>query len=587
MNRLLITTALGLTLAACSPSEEAPAPEPTPTPTETPAAESDTTLLLPLPEDTSTTITEDDLRARVSTLADDTYEGRGPGSEAGEKAADWVAAEMERIGLKPGANGSWFQTVEMVNQTVNENLSSLTISSDPEAEPLVLREEAVFWTKRQKDYDLSFDNSEVVFVGYGSVAPEYDWNDYEGLNADGKTVVMLVNDPGYATKDPELFNGNAMTYYGRWTYKYEEAARQGATAAIVIHETAPASYGWDVVRNSWTGAQSDLVRADGGAERAMLEGWVTLDTAKSLFEEAGLNFDELKEAAAKPGFKPVPMGELKASGRIVQTVDQLESRNVIGMIEGTETPEEHVLFTAHWDHLGKAETPADANFNFASQDLIYNGAVDNATGTAALLEIAEAMVSEAPARSTLFAAVTLEESGLLGSAYMAENPVVPHNQIVAGINMDAMMPTGPSKNMVVVGYGASELEDILSDVLDEDGRTVTPDPRPEAGSFYRSDHISYAKKGVPMLYADGGDDLVEGGKAAGQAMAAEYTDLRYHKPADEYSEDWNMAGMVEDVQALFEVGLRIAQSDEWPTWYEGNEFEAIRQEDLASRDSAE
>lgn len=582
MKRLLASSALALIMTACAPADEAgPTPEAT-TETATPEA-AKAELLMPLPDATTSDITEADLRIRLKTLADDTFEGRGPGSVAGEASADWIAAEMERIGLKPGANGSWFQTVEMVNQTLNETESSLTISADPEADPLVIKNEAVFWTKHQDQLDLSFDDSEVYFVGYGAVAPEYDWNDYAGLDAKGKTVVVLVNDPGFATKDPDLFNGNAMTYYGRWTYKFEEGARQGADAVIVIHETAPAAYGWDVVRNSWTGAQADLVRNNGGADRATLEGWVTKATAERLFSEAGLDYEALKTAATKPGFTPIKMGDLKASGRIVQTVEKAESRNVIGMIEGTEAPDEYVLYTAHWDHLGNAATPDDPNFSFASEDTIYNGAVDNATGSSALLDIAEAMVAAEPKRSVLFASVTLEESGLLGSAYMAENPVIPHNEIVAGINMDGMMPTGPSKNMVVVGYGASELEDILTDVLSESGRTVTPDPRPEAGSFYRSDHISYAKKGVPMLYADGGDDLVEGGEAAGQAIAADYTEKRYHKPQDEYSEDWNMAGTVEDANALLEVGKRIANSEDWPSWYDGNEFKATREADLATR----
>ena len=589
MKRLLATSCLALLLAACDsgtppPAETAETEPATSAATETEASATSSEigeLLLPLPEDTVPAIRGADLGVRIATLADDVYEGRGPGSEKGEKAADWVAAELARVGVKPGNNGSWFQTVEMVNQMVDEGMSQLTISSSDDAEPFKLRDETVIWTKRQNELDISFEDSEVVFVGYGSVAPEYDWNDYEGLDVEGKTVVMLVNDPGFATKDPELFNGNAMTYYGRWTYKYEEAARQGATAAIVIHETEPAAYGWDVVRNSWSGAQSDLVRNDGGAGRTMLEGWVTLDVAKSLFEEAGLDFAALKEAAAKPGFEPVDMGELKASGRIVQTLEKGESRNVIGLIEGTEAPDEYLLYTAHWEHLGKAETPADAKQFTFQEDKIYNGAVDNATGTSALLEIAEKLAKSQPRRSILFAAVTLEESGLLGSAYMAENPIVPSHKIVAGINMDGMMPMGPSKNMVVVGYGNSELEDILTSVLEKQDRVVTPDPLPQNGYFYRSDHISYAKKGIPMLYADGGDDLVEGGREAGAALASEYTQLRYHKPQDEYSESWNLDGMEQDVQALYEVGQIIANSDEWPTWYAGNEFEAIRQADLA------
>jgi Zn-dependent M28 family amino/carboxypeptidase len=582
MKRLLACSALGAILVACSPSSETDAPEAeAPIVEDTAAVEADDGLLMPLPT-TSPEITEDDLRVRIATLADDTFEGRGPGSVAGEAAADWIAAEMERIGLVPANDGSWYQTVEMVNQTVDEEQSSLTISSSADAAPFEIGSDAVIWSKRQREMDISFEDSEVVFVGYGAVAPEYGWNDYEGLDVEGKTVIILVNDPGFATQDPDLFNGNAMTYYGRWTYKFEEAARQGATAAIIVHQTEPAAYGWDVVANSWTGAQADLVYADGGESRAMMEGWITEDVARALFSEAGLSFDDLYAAAAEPGFSYVDMGDLTASGRIVQTVEYAESRNVLGMIEGTEAPDEFVLFTAHWDHLGNAADPNDPNFSFASEDTIYNGAVDNATGSAGLLDIAEAMVAEAPRRSVLFAAVTLEESGLLGSAYMAENEVIDSHQIVAGINMDGMLPTGPTHDMVVVGYGASELEDILTDVLEADGRVVRPDPLPQNGYFYRSDHVSYAKIGIPMLYADGGDDMVEGGRPAGTAAAAEYTALRYHKPQDEYNPNWDLSGMQQNISALYEVGRRIAQSDEWPTWYEGNEFEAIRQEDLAA-----
>lgn len=579
MKRILATSCLAFMLAACDAGDGKTANDLKPSPT--PETKSEIgELLLPLPTDTSTDITAKDLGLRIAALADDTFEGRGPGSEKGEKAADWVAAELQRVGVKPGNNGSWFQTVEMVNQSVDEGLSSLTISSSADAEPFKLRDETVIWSKRQNELDMSFADSEVVFVGYGAVAPEYNWNDYEGLDVKGKTVIILVNDPGFATQDPDLFKGNAMTYYGRWTYKYEEAARQGATAAIIVHETAPAAYGWDVVRNSWSGAQSDLVRKNGGVDRAMMEGWVTLDIAKKLFTEAGLDYEALKTAAAKPGFAPVKMGDLKASGRIVQTIEKATSRNVIGVIPGTETPDEYMLFTAHWEHLGKAETPADTKKYTFQSDKIYNGAVDNATGTAALIDIAEKFAAEPPKRSVLFAAVTLEESGLLGSAYMAENPIIPSHQIVAGINMDGMMPMGRSQNMIVVGYGASELEDILTDVLIEQDRVVTPDPLPQNGYFYRSDHISYAKKGIPMLYADGGEDLVEGGKAAGQMLSSEYTQLRYHKPQDEYSENWVLTGMEEDINALFEVGKIIANSDDWPTWYAGNEFEGIRKADL-------
>ncbi len=579
MKQLFLAASL-LALAACGDqSGKADTPD-------TKDAESAPELLLPLPEDTVADITASDLAVRIKTLADDTFEGRGPGTPTGESAADWVAAEMNRIGLEPaGENGSYLQEVKMVNQTIDPQKSYLSFTTEDGTEiPTTLKKDSVIWTKRQNATELSFDPSDVVFVGYGAVAPEYDWDDYDGQDFTGKTVIMLVNDPGFATQDPDLFKGKAMTYYGRWTYKFEEAARQHATAAIIVHETAPAAYGWDVVENSWSGAQSDLVRADGGADRTKMEAWITRDKAEELFNAAGLNFQELKDAAKEPGFKPVPLSGVKAEGEITQTIEPLTSHNVIGLLPGKTVPDEYVLYTAHWDHLGKksgAKTGAPGEDFY--QDQIYNGAVDNATGSAALLEIAEAMAAEPTDRSVLFLSVTLEESGLLGSEYFAQHPTVPLNEIVAGINMDGSLPVGRTHDMVVVGYGASELEDMLADYLATQDRVVKPDPRPEAGSFYRSDHISLAKRGVPMLYADGGEDKLDGGVAAGKAIAQAYNEQRYHKPMDEYSDDWDLSGNVEDVTALYEVGKAIADSDNWPTWYPGNEFEAVRKASLGEK----
>ena len=589
MRRLFLMTSLFALATACAPEaeqSESITPE-TPPVKSDPEPASDGGLILPLPTDTSAAISADDLRQRIAILSDDAFEGRAPAAEQGEKTADWLAAEMERVGLQPaGENGTWFQTVGMVEQSLDENASQLTVAggASGEAYPLTLREDAVMWTKKQDRDEASWQDSELVFVGYGVVAPEYGWDDYAGLDVEGKTVVMLVNDPGYARGD-ELFKGKSMTYYGRWTYKFEEAGRQGATGAIVVHEEAPASYGWDVVENSWSGAQADLVRGDGGANRTLFESWISTEAARTLFAEAGLDFSEMKRRAKEPGFTSVDMGDLTISGGLAQTISTTESRNVVGMLPGQTAPDEYMLFTAHWDHLGKKseEREGEPTQDFYRDD-IFNGAVDNATGTSALLEIAEGMAAEELDRSALFLAVTLEESGLLGSAYYAENPTVPLNQIVAGLNMDAMLPTGRTKDMIVVGYGASELEDLLKEHLDETGRVIVPDPSPEAGYFYRSDHVSFAKKGVPMLYADGGSDKVDGGVAAGQAISEVYRTQRYHKPMDEYAEDWDISGMEEDVQALYAVGLKIAKSDLWPTWYPGNEFEAIRQASLAERD---
>ena len=585
MIRLSLAASIAMLAAACNQTNETPVPA-TPDQPEV-AVEPDVALPMPLPSGTSAAISADDMRQRIAALSDDAFEGRGPAGEVGELTADWIAQELERVGAEPaGENGTWFQTVGMVEQTLDEAISGLVFSDGNSGEtyPMVLKEDAVLWTKKQDNTEFSWTDSELVFVGYGVTAPEYGWDDYAGLDVEGKTVVMLVNDPGYARED-ELFKGKSMTYYGRWTYKFEEAGRRGATGAIVIHETAPASYGWDVVANSWSGAQADLIRSDGGANRTIFEGWITVETAQTLFAEAGLDFEEMKTAAQTEGFLPVDMGELTVSGNIVQSVSTTESRNVVGMLPGARAPDEYMLFTAHWDHLGKKsqERDGEPTQDFYRDD-IFNGAVDNATGTSALLEMAEALAAEELDRSALFLAVTLEESGLLGSAFYAENPTVPMNQIVAGLNMDAMLPMGRTKDMVVVGYGASELEDLLKEHLDETGRVLVPDPSPQAGYFYRSDHVSFAKKGVPMLYADGGQDKLDGGVAAGKAIADVYTAQRYHKPMDEYSEDWDLSGMEEDVTALHSVGLKVLKSDIWPTWYPGNEFEAIRQASLAERE---
>ncbi|MDP3460169.1 MAG: M28 family metallopeptidase [Hyphomonas sp.] len=574
----LLSAAAAFTLTACAPDAAVTTPE-------TPAVVAEE-LLLPLPEGTTPAITAADLAVRIKTLADDVFEGRGPGTPAGEASAAWIAAEMARLGLQPGGdNGTFFQEVKMVNQSVDPAQSELVVTwPDQDELSLGFKDQAVYWTKRQNADHVTFDPTDVVFVGYGAVAPEYGWDDYAGADYAGKTVLILVNDPGFATGDPALFNGRSMTYYGRWTYKFEEAARQGATAAIVIHETEPASYGWDVVTGSWSGAQSDLVRPDGGADRALLEGWVTREMAAEMFTKAGLDFEAMKTAAKTRGFAPVPLEGVKLRASIHQTIEPLASRNVVGVLPGATAPDEYVLYTAHWDHLGMktGEKTGKPGEDFYADD-IFNGAVDNATGAAALLEIAEAMKAETIARSALFLAVTLEESGLLGSAYYAENPTVPLNKVVAGINMDGALPIGRTKDMVVVGYGASQLEDRLKDVLAAQGRVIKPDPMPQAGYFYRSDHISFAKKGVPMLYADGGEDKVDGGVAAGKAAAAAYTAERYHKPMDEYSDDWDLAGFEEDIQALFQVGRDIAKSADWPTWYAGNEFEAVRQESLGGQ----
>lgn len=565
MKYLVLAAAIsGLALAGCSP----PADETATTATTAATPETQVVAFEPAVRETTGDINEADLRYRISTLADDGFEGRAPATSGGTAASQWVADEMARIGLEPGYQGSYFQPVSLLEVTLDSEQSNFDVFYNGEPLDLSMGDDIVYWTKLNQP-DVSVANSDLVFVGYGVVAPEYDWNDYAGVDVTGKTVVMLVNDPGYANPDSGLFNGNAMTYYGRWTYKYEEAARQGAAAVILIHQTAPASYGWNVVAGSWSGSQLDLAREPGTGTFAEVESWVTEDVARHLFELSGLDFNTLTASAAQPGFEAVPMTGLSSAGTLHNTTRTMDSRNVVGMVRGTERPDEYVLYTGHWDHLGQRDVPG-------GEDGIYNGAVDNATGTAAILEIGQAFVANPPQRSVMIIAVTAEESGLLGSAYYGEHPVVPFSQTVGGINIDAMLPTGRSHDVVVVGYGASELEDILTEEAEAQGRYIVPDPNPEAGYFYRSDHISIAKHGVPMLYADGGSDLLNGGGAAGEAAGMSYRDHRYHAPSDEYSDDWEMDGMVEDVTLLYNVGARLANSDIWPNWYEGNEFRALR-----------
>lgn len=519
-----------------------------------------------------TSISESDLGLRIETLASDKFEGRAPGTPGGIMASQYIANEMKQAGLKPaGDNGTYFQNVELTESVLQADNSTMTIITKTDNAELLsadLKTNAVYWTKRL-DETVTVEESELVFVGYGVTAPEYGWNDYAGMDVTGKTVVILVNDPGFATKDSELFKGSAMTYYGRWTYKYEEAARQGAAAALIVHETAPASYGWDVVSGSWTGAQYDLVRPDRGASRVALEGWLHIDTAAALFNSANLNFDVIKAQAATTDFTPQPMGDLTLDAIINQAVKTTTSRNVAGKIEGAVRPNEHVLYMAHWDHLGK-NTDLEG-------DQIYNGAVDNATGTAAIIEIGEAMAQgPAPDRSVIFVAVTAEESGLLGSAYYSEAPLVPLDKTVAGINIDAMLPVGRTNDMKVIGFGASQLEDRLKDVLDKRDMYIVPDDKPEAGYYYRSDHISLAKKGVPMLYGDPGNDHVTKGLTYGENFSNEYTRERYHKPADEYDNSWDLSGIQQSTEILYELGLGLANSEDWPNWYEGTEFRALR-----------
>ncbi len=571
---LLLTVAAALVLSACN--RGAPAPE--------------TTTATPAPETTapagthvfSDAIKADDFAELVKTLASDEFEGRGPGTPGEEKSVQYIKAQFERIGLKPGNNGDWFQTVPMQETTADE---TTTMAIDVNGKPHTLKfgTDMVIGTRTGQP-EVKVDASELVFVGYGVDAPEQQWNDYAGVDVKGKTVVMFVNDPGFHVKDPDLFNGNRMTYYGRWTYKFEEAARKGAAAALLIHDTEGASYGWDVVKNSWSGAQYDLRAADDPEPRLPLQGWITGDQARALFADAGLDLDKLRSDANKRGFKPVPM-PAKMSVALKSTTSEKSSRNVLGLLPGTGKPDEAVVYMAHWDHLGKHDGEQTPD---GKTDVIYNGAVDNATGVAGIIEIAEQMAKLGkPKRSVLFLAVTLEESGLLGSKYYVAHPAIPLDKTVAVINLDAMGVAGKAKDMTVVGMGNSELEDILKPIAAKQGRTLVEESNPAGGYYFRSDHFNFAKAGVPALYTDAGTDLVEGGKAAGDASGEDYNDNRYHKPGDEYDPaTWKLDGAIDDLTAVYDVGLQIANGDTWPNWYKDNAFRAARDKMLPAKPAA-
>ncbi len=524
----------------------------------------------PYHRETRDAIAAEDFHYRIEALADDRFEGRAPADDKGELAAGWIAEEMARAGLEPaGIDGTWFQPVPLLESTLREEDSRFDITVNGEAMNLALGADAVYWTQNPEE-EVVLEGSELVFVGYGIVAPEYGWNDYEGLDMAGKTAVILVNDPGFANPQSDRFNGRAMTYYGRWTYKYEEAARQGAEGAIIVHQTEPASYPWEVVYSSWSGAQFGLQR-EGDLELVDVQSWIQLDTARALFEQAGLDFDALAEDAAQEGFEAMALPGATLDATLMTDLRRLTSDNVVGRLAGDETADEHIILMAHWDHLGQ-------RLNFAGEDQTYNGAVDNATGVAMILEQAEALAAmeDGPDRSILLLAVTAEESGLLGSQWYAENPIIPLDKTVAGFNFDAMLPVGETNDILVIGYGASELEDRLQAELDALGRYITPDRTPEAGFFYRSDHVTLARKGVPMLYTDNGWDHVERGESFGEQRSAAYVAEAYHKPADEYDGTWDVSGMVADGQVMNRVILDVANSDDWPNWYEGNEFRALR-----------
>lgn len=517
-------------------------------------------------------ITADGLLSKTRVLADDEFEGRGPGSRGEERATQWIARQFAEAGLTPGgADGSWFQTVPMVGVR-----SSVTagVEVGGRREVWTMPQDLVAWSPRPEK-QVVVTNSDVVFVGYGVVAPEYDWDDFKGVDVKGKTVVMLVNDPPVpdpaqpSALDTRVFRGKAMTYYGRWTYKFESAAQRGAAAALVVHETGPAGYPWFVVVNSWSRENFTLEGASG--PQVDVAGWLSLEATRRLFTAAGLDFEAEKARAARRDFRPTSL-KARADFEITNTLRRIESRNVVGALVGTDPKlrEEWIVYTAHWDHLGRDDT--------RDGDQIFNGALDNATGTAGLIQLAQAFGGrpERTPRSLLFVALTAEEQGLLGARYYALNPLHPLRKTVANLNMDGLNPWGRTRDVAVVGLGNSTLDDLAVREAGRQKRVVTAEAMPEKGMFYRSDHFEFAKVGVPALYLKSGKDYLDRPEGWGRAREEEFTERDYHKVSDEVKPDWDFSGAVEDLQILFRIGLDLAQGPVWPEWKPGTEFKARR-----------
>ncbi|HWZ02513.1 MAG TPA: M28 family metallopeptidase [Mucilaginibacter sp.] len=516
-------------------------------------------------------ITADEIKSHIAVLADDSLLGRKPFTLGESKAIAYISSQFKKLGLEPGNSGSYFQEVPMVEVT-SKPLGTLAITGGKQNISLNYLTDFVASTRRELD-TVQLKNSPLVFAGYGIVAPEYKWNDYAGLDVKGKTVIVLVNDPGFKSGDRTLFKGDTMTYYGRWTYKYEEAARQGAAGIIIVHQTEPASYGWSVVANSFTGAKLYLQQNDKHLSRCKVEGWITEDAAKKLLSAAGITGD-FRAMARKRDFKAIPLN-LNATLTVQNKLKYSTSHNVIAVLKGTARPDECILYTAHWDHLGVGKPDAKG-------DSIYNGAVDNASGVAAVLGEARrfAQLKEKPQRSIVFLAVTGEEQGLLGSEYYATHPIYPLNKTVADLNMDALGDYGETNDFSITGKGQNDLEDYVADFAKQEGKTVTGDKNPGAGGYYRSDHFNFAKVGVPALDINNGAQSTTHGEAWGKAQQKEYGDKHYHQPSDNFSPDMNTNGMAEVANLLFKVGDKLANESTFPGWKNGSEFKAVREKSM-------
>ena len=561
MRQLTLLATVSVLAAACSPAQVPSDQQITETPFNQPQVDADGYVDFHF---------NDNYREHLRVLSTDEFEGRAPGTRGEELTIDYVTAEFERLGVEPVNDGSYLQAVPLVRIDPTQ-VTDLTLHHQGNDSTLSYRDEMMVWTPRVVE-QVSLDSSDMVFVGYGIVAPEFDWDDYADLDVEGKTVVMFVNDPGYASQDEALFNGKAMTYYGRWTYKFEEAARQGAAGALIIHETGPAGYGWGVISGG-SPVRFDLARDNRNMDRSEIEGWITSDAAQTLFANVGLTLAEAHELALSPDFAPIELNT-QVSVTVENEFEYIDTHNIAGYLPGTTYPDEHIIYMAHWDHLGVDPSTGE----------IYNGAQDNASGTAGVLSIAEEFAKgERPERSVVFLLVGAEERGLLGSAWYGDNPLMPLEQTVAGINMDVLNVYGPMRDFVVVGWENSDMQDYAAPFVEMQNRYLAPETNPEAGIFYRSDHFSLAKHGVPVLYAKGGNDHFEHGQQWGDEQRALYNQDAYHKPGDEYDPNWDLRGSHQDLWVYFRLGQQLANNRDWPRWAQGNEFEALRLESDSQR----
>lgn len=513
-------------------------------------------------------INETGLKSRIKALSSDEFLGRMPFTEGETKTINYLRDEFQKLGLKPGNGDSYFQEVPLVELTATVD-PQMKISGGTNEINLDYWDDFVALTRRVTD-SVRIENSEIIFAGYGTIAPEYGWNDYEGLDVQGKTVLVLINDPGFGTEDKSFFKGNEMTYYGRWTYKYEEAARQGAEGIIIVHETAHASYPFEVVQGGWSGANLYLENPDNNMSRCVIEGWISEERANEMFANMGMEGYDFYEEARKREFKSFPMNQQMSVG-LSNNIKRSKSNNVVAKYEGSERPDETIIYSAHWDHFGIGKP--------VNGDSIYNGAVDNGTGVAGIIQVAEAFtkLNIPTKRSVVFMAVTAEEQGLLGSAHYSVNPIYDPAKTVANLNVDAIRPIGRVNDFSIVGYGQSELDDYAKIAVEKQGRYITPDPHPESGGFFRSDHFNFASIGIPALYGKGATDSDANGKEWGEEQYKKYTSENYHKPSDEYSEDFNAEGVKLDMQVMFDIGYTLANESAFPKWKEGSEFKAIRE----------